>query len=58
MSEHDPKTIMLNKVACMCPGAIQVNIFEGPQIQNDDKGSYLHESVALYLTKGSTVELG
>jgi len=58
MSEHDPKSIMLNKVTCMCPGTIQINIREGPQIQNDVKGSCLHESVALYPRKGSTVHLG
>jgi len=58
MFEHDPETSMLNKVKCMCPGTIQANICEGPQIQNDDEGGYLHESVALYPWKWSTLDLG
>lgn len=58
MSEHDPKSIVLNKATCMCPDTIQINIYEGPKIQNDNKSSCLHESVALYPRKGSTVDLG
>jgi hypothetical protein len=39
---------MLNKIKCICPDTTQINICEGLQIQNDDKGGNLHESVAFY----------